>query len=344
MKLKAKARPVQINRLRLGGKDIKSIQDLKNNFYVNEIISLDSKFTQWLDRNEDLKDLSSELKISLKNSNSTSDKAICLISSFFPEYKGQCVDTIIRDWLRDWQEKKTTINLVSSLLSCLNPTCQMLEEILGCQEWSDDPCIWDWIKKYVEQSEALSPSICLEYAKCLKRRNDNNSKDWLQKAADLGSKDAAELLAHEAAEFTIDIGSSRPLTMLRVNDPKGPFYISQNVVSLNDFYSLLGRNMVSEKFDACQQYAICENFINKLFWNTHYKFNFPTVQQWKSAKKNVVFDPAPTRYGERDGEWCKDKYNIGQHKVVDYKEISLSDFDYSYLRPVINISENSEMQ
>ena len=88
MNLEPKARPVQISKLNFSGIDILTKQDLLKNFYVSEIINLDSKFVAWLRRKAELATYADDVEKILQDYKISRNKemvAKALLSTFFNE-------------------------------------------------------------------------------------------------------------------------------------------------------------------------------------------------------------------------------------------------------------------
>lgn len=348
MKLRPMARPVQINKLRLGGKDINTKDDLLRNFCVTEILALGNKFTQWLYRHDDVIQYATSVSTIIVGNDTKEKKAIDLLCLFFPEYKGQTLDSVLCSWL----DNGTSNMVLASLLKCINPSASLAVSLLqkGSQ---DNTWLIDWLKD-CETKVELTGDFCYEYGAFLKKIRSKDADNWLDIAIRKGNKKAKSLRNNV---IKIEVRSSS-FTMIRVNDD---FYIA-NTPLTGDIYvacDVLNTNDVGEKEI---EKDVCDKILRKLKVKTNYTWELPTKEQLELANKNNVITLEETKM-----EWCKDlkvPYNFKCKEKERYKinkDDGITDIGWktilsiadktdqlssvkALVRPVLNISQNPKLQ
>lgn len=337
MKLQAKARPVQINKLKLGGKEINTKEDLLQNFYLNEIVNLGNKFTQWIRRNSEMRVYSEQIDTIFKVRNKER-VAHDLLYLFFPIYNGKTLLNV----LYDWYDNKKNINLPKSLLYCMNSSESLAVELI--ERYSNDkPFIADWIEDCSEKI-FLSSEFCYRLGIFFKNFNDSKSKYWLNKAADSGSIEAIlELRKNNNSDieindnFNIEI-KDKTLKLIRIKSSDGDFYITKSALPNNIFKSLGITNITREDYQ-CR--SNCDLLLEKLSNYTKLIWRYPTLEQWELANKTKMLEPTL----KHKGEWCKDKHpkidNV--YGVANYASKWLFSDKENYLRPILIVKENPKL-
>lgn len=328
MKLQAKARPVQINKLKLGGKEINTKEDLLQNFYLSEIIDLGNKFTQWIRRNGEMHTYSEQIDSIFKVRNKEKI-AHDLLYLFFPMYNGKSLLNV----LYNWYDNKKNINLLKSLLYCMNSSESLATDLM--ERFSDNKSfIVDWVEDCSEKI-FLSSDFCYKLGVFFKGFNDDKSIYWLNKAAENGSESAA-LMLKENDGFNIKINGVT-LDFIRVKSYEGDFFIAKYVLT----NSLLRNWDLTTKGEDFKNRADCNFLLEELSDFTGLIWRYPTFEQWTLANNTNMLD-----YGKMaKGEWCEDKMNSDGNvfRVANYGSKWLPSDKKSYLRPVLIVKENPKL-
>ena len=350
MKLRPMARPVQINKLRLGGKDINTKDDLLRNFCVTEILALGNKFTQWLYRHDDVIQYATSVSTIIVGNDTKEKKAIDLLCLFFPEFKGQTLECVL--W--SWHDNGASNMVLASLLKCINPSASLAVSLMqkGSQ---DNTWLIEWLKD-CETKVELTGDFCYEYGAFLKNIHSKDADNWLDIAIRKGNENAKSL-RNKVINFTVRDSS---FTVVRVNDD---FYIA-NTPLTSDIYVAcdvldLPKGDVREKVFERDE---CDKILRRLKVKTNYTWELPTKEQLELANKNNVITLEETKM-----EWCKDlkvPYNFKYKEKERYK-INKDDDKFgevmkkisslidktdqsssvkALVRPVLNISQNPKLQ
>lgn len=336
MKLEPKARPVQINKLRLGGKDINSIDDLLKNFCLSEILELGDKFTQWLGRHEETKVYKEKVSsIFRKKYTKAEDQGKDLLALFFPKYKGLSLQTI----LNVWQKNEKNSKMFAGVLNCISPDVQLAINLMQ-KNFPDKSWLTEWLKscaKIYHHSD-----FCYEYGVFLKTIDAQESEVWLKKAKDMGNKKAEEEL-NARKVLKIKVGN-HIISMVRVHSDEEDFYIAQNTISEKLFLSLgcVSNYSFGHTNKAYRKRHVCNQALKKLNSLTKYIWDYPQYAQWEHAFKQKKIQLSPL--SKSDGEWCRECRSLSEYRVACYTTEWLENRDYSCLRPVIEVSKNPELQ
>ena len=361
MKLEPKARPVQISKLNLGGNDIKSLQDLIENFYVYEIIRLGEKFYTWL-RRHDAEKAQQVKSITENQSTKDDEKARMLIKVLMPGYQKIELNNLPEIWLKD---KNISQQAKNSFMKCYEQNIQIAIELLS----KDIPYVI--LENFLvecescEETDKLYPEFCYQYGLSLKEQDIDKSYFWVNKASERGHMEATQKLSDyvlETPDSVLMLYSSlkalifrigeRKIKMVRVSTPEETFFIAEDIIPSEIFklyYSFLW------DWDN-QTLSTCEYLISK--FNEFTKvlppeiedatWAFPTIKQWQEANALNVLR-MPSRYGL---EWtcsCSNPFGWIYSVFPDYykNHVDVISYDrsetiyypekYNYLRPVINI-------
>lgn len=241
------------------------------------------------------------------------------------------------------REKKLLVNL----LNYIEPNVKLAIELMSKHSinFQEIDYFLDWLEICSIDGEK-SPEFCYQYGLFLKNKDKKTSEEWLAKASKMGNKNARkELKSDEVIEIPV---KGYTITMQRIDSEIGDFYIAKTPIPNSLFVALkCSYNTRYIENVSYRKRSICDDFLNKISQETTYKWQYPTINQWTLANsKKKLIDIHPT-----DGEWCiettlstypslKKKYRVAGYKNDDW----LYENDMSYLRPVLNISQNPKLQ
>lgn len=337
MKLEPKARPVQINKLRLGGKDINSIDDLLKNFCLSEILELGDKFTQWLNRNGEVVKAKGVNKI-LNDLYDEEQKAVEMLRLFFPlNFKGKDKsDFSLENLLLVWQESGVNTEMYKGILNCITLNEEYAIRLMHKSDIKDKSWMLDWLKKCSEKY-ANSKKFFKEYAQFYKENDQEGYREWIKLEKKEGNVLADKLLEQED---TIDIlVNGFTITMLRIKDDNGDFYIAKNVL-YNAFVKSLGFRDNAKSYYGRDE---CDNIITELNRKTGFQWRYPTRRQWHIATNTMRMTP---RQDKQTKEWCREKSTSKNYFYIapaGASQVQYYMYD-AYLRPVLEIKDNKELQ
>lgn len=329
MKLQAKARPVQINKLKLGGIEINTKDDLLQNFYLNEIINLGDKFTQWIRRHGEMHVYSEQVDSIIKVRNNEK-VALGLLALFYPTLKNKTLIEV----LDEWHENKTNQRLLKSLLSCIGYSSSTAIELitkLGYNLWLND-----WLESCTSHVY-LSSDFCYYLGIYFKNIDKYKSIKWLNEADERGSKEAKKIL-NELLIKNINI-EGQTLTLVRVLTSVDDFYILKTVIP-NSIFSIIGSDDILNNSDSRSR-QICDKMIKKLREMTGLDWNYPSLEKWNLAFNSNIIEPPLSNCGE----WCLNSHIKDMsvfcvaNSTVTWKKSS----DKCCLRPILSIKDNPQL-
>lgn len=281
MKLLPKARPVQINKLRLGGKDINTMDDLLKNFCVPEILALGSKFTKWLDRHADAKQFAAPVSAIMNAKNTKKKQTTDLLYLFFPKFKGKSLDDIFLLLNGNTAEMQLLVNIVNYIDPNVKNAIELMRKF--SDNYQGKAHFFDWLENCSIDGEKSS-DFCFLYGKFLKSVYPESSDKWIKKASQMGNRQAKkELEAGEIKEIKI---KDCVIKMVLIHSNSGDFYISERCIDKNLFNQL----RLEKCNDNAYERKTCDSAMQKMGNISRVNLIYPTYEQMKEASKSIHID------------------------------------------------------
>ena len=260
MNLEPKARPVQISKINFSGIDILTKQDLLKNFYVSEIINLDSKFVAWLRRKAELVTYADDVEKILQDYKISRNKemvAKALLSTFFNE-ELKSEDT--GEFLLELFLNIDISRIIDDFIECIDINCTLIrflinrgtkwvfinhllslqEKRVGINDIKDKD---EWGKLFFELSKQVNIDRERRYG-------------YLKKAYDLGySKADTNQLRDYLPDQTIITIGAQTLKMLKISDDSGVYYISRDFFKSEGTENILSCR-INSNYSSCTQYDV----------------------------------------------------------------------------------------